>query len=161
MEIVNWHSKKRFCNMNHRSMVAQNDSGQMTIEFVIAFPAALIIGLIAVNALLFFSECASFDRSFRSLVCTYASSPAYEQGTDQSCALISESLSDEFSADYLQVEVTARGVSGELVAFEGKLQFTPTLFGKGTLPGVFGVPFPPLSHAESIVVDVYKPGVLL
>ena len=161
MEIVNQCSEKQSCNTNRCTTVTRSDSGQMTIEFVIAFPAALVIGLIAVNALLFFSECASFDRSFRSLVCVYAPSPAYEQGIDQSCALISESLYDEFSADHLQVEVTAHGVSGDLVAFEGKLQFIPTLFGKGTLSGVFGVSLPPLSHTESIVVDVYKPGVLL
>lgn len=136
-------------------------SGQMTIEFVIAFPAALIIGLIAVNAVLFFSECAAFDRSFRSLVCTYAASPAYEQGTDQSCASISESLQSEFSADHIEVEVNSRGVSGELVVFEGTLKFSPTLFGKGSLSGVFGVSFPPLSHSESLTVDVYKAGVFL
>lgn len=60
---------KRKCALANRE-----DCGQMTIEFVVAFPAALIIGLIVINALLFFSECASFDRSFRSLVCTYAPS---------------------------------------------------------------------------------------
>lgn len=59
------------------------------------------------------------------------------------------------------MQVTSRGVSGELVTFEGKLDFTPTLFGKGTLSGVFGVSFPSLTHTESLVVDVYKSGVLL
>ena len=76
---------KRKCAPTNRE-----DRGQMTIEFVVAFPAALIIGLIVINALLFFSECASFDRSFRSLVCTYAPSPSYEQEIGQTCALISE-----------------------------------------------------------------------
>lgn len=144
-----------------RGLSSKGFSGQMTIEFVIAFPAALIIGLIAVNAVLFFSECAAFDRSFRSLVCTYAASPAYEQGTDRSCALILESLQSEFSADHIEVEVNSRGVSGELVVFEGTLKFSPTLFGKGSLSGAFGVSFPPLSHSESLMVDVYKAGVLL
>lgn len=113
-----------------RGLSSKGFSGQMTIEFVIAFPAALIIGLIAVNAVLFFSECAAFDRSFRSLVCTYAASPAYEQGTDRSCALILESLQSEFSADHIEVEVNSRGVSGELVVFEGTLKFSPTLLEK-------------------------------
>ena len=83
---------KRKCALTNRE-----DRGQMTIEFVVAFPAALIIGLIVINALLFFSECASFDRSFRSLVCTYAPSPSYEQEIGQTCALISESLKNEFT----------------------------------------------------------------
>lgn len=55
-------------------------SGQMTVEFVVAFPAMMAIALIAVNAVLFFSDCASFDRLFRNSVCAYAASPAYEQG---------------------------------------------------------------------------------
>ena len=147
---------KRKCALANRE-----DCGQMTIEFVVAFPAALIIGLIVINALLFFSECASFDRSFRSLVCTYAPSPSYGQEVGQTCALITESLKSEFSAEHLQVQVTSQGVSGELVAFEGTLDFTPTLFGKGTLSGVFGVSFPSLTHTDLLVVDVYKPGVLL
>ena len=74
------------------ALAIRGEPGQMTIEFVVAFPAALIIGLILVNALMFFSECASFDRSFRALVCTYAPSPSYEQEIGQTCALISESL---------------------------------------------------------------------
>lgn len=41
---------KRKCALTNRE-----DRGQMTIEFVVAFPAALIIGLIVINALLFFS----------------------------------------------------------------------------------------------------------
>ncbi len=143
------------------ALAIRGEPGQMTIEFVVAFPVALIIGLILVNALMFFSECASFDRSFRALVCTYAPSPSYEQEIGQTCALISESLKNEFSAEHLQVQVTSRRVSGELVAFEGTLDFTPTLFGKGTLSGVFGVSFPSLTHTELLVVDVYKSGVLL
>ena len=38
---------KRKCALTNRE-----DRGQMTIEFVVAFPAALIIGLIVINALL-------------------------------------------------------------------------------------------------------------
>ena len=133
--------------------------GQMTVEFVIAFPAALIIALISVNALLFFSECAAFDRAFRSLVCIYAVSPAYEQGTEQSCARITEALKEDFSKEYVNFDVTSSGVEGGIVSFNATLMFTPTLFGKGTLTGVFGVAFPPLVHQETIVVDVYKPGV--
>ena len=38
--------------------------GQMTVEFVVAFPAMLAIAFVAVNAILFFSDCAAFDRGY-------------------------------------------------------------------------------------------------
>lgn len=149
-------------SISHGAPIMHKGSpGQMTIEFVIAFPAALIIALVAINAVLFFSECAAFDRSFRSLVCTYASSPAYEQDVGRSCAQVSEALHGEFDSEQVDIEVSSSGSSGDLVEFKGTLQFSPTLFGKGSLSGVFGVSFPPLTHQESIVVDVYKPGVFL
>lgn len=135
--------------------------GQMTVEFVIAFPVALVVALVSVNALLFFSECASFDRLFRSAVCTYGASPAYEQDVLESCALIKGSLEGSFSRENLQIEVTSSGVDGGLVTFNGALTFQPTLFGMGPLSGAFGVGFPFLSHQEQITVDVYKPGVLI
>ena len=143
------------------SIMSKGNLGQMTIEFVIAFPVALIIALVAINTVLFFSECAAFDRSFRSLVCTYASSPAYEQDVGRSCAQVSEALHGEFDSEQVDIEVSSSGSSGGLVEFKGTLQFSPTLFGKGSLSGVFGVSFPSLTHQESIVVDVYKPGVFL
>ncbi|MEF2655324.1 MAG: hypothetical protein U0M72_02660 [Eggerthellaceae bacterium] len=136
-------------------------SGQMTVEFVIAFPVALVVALVSVNAVLFFSDCASFDRLFRSAVCTYAASPAYEQDVSESCALVKSSIEDDFSRENLQFEVTSTGASGGLVTFNGALTFQPTLFGMGPLSGAFGVGFPSLSHQEQITVDVYKSGVLI
>ena len=52
----------------------------MTVEFVVAFPAMLAIALVAMNALLFFSECASFDRLARQSICVHAAAPAYGKG---------------------------------------------------------------------------------
>ena len=36
-------------------------AGQMTVEFVVAFPVLIAVAVVAVNACLFFSECAAFD----------------------------------------------------------------------------------------------------
>ena len=58
-------------------MLKGGSRGQMTVEFMVAFPCMIIVALIATNALLFFSECASFDRAFRQSVCTYAASPGH------------------------------------------------------------------------------------
>lgn len=136
-------------------------SGQMTVEFVAMFPVALVIALIAVNAALFFSECASFDREFRSAVCAQAISPGYGRSVEQSCAVIEGQLAEAYSEEHLAVSVSSEGTAGGMVKFTGELAFFPTLFGKGALTGAFGVSFPPLRHTTALSVDVYKPGVIL
>lgn len=135
--------------------------GQMTVEFVAMFPVAMVIALVAVNALLFFSDCAAFDRAFRNAVCTYAGSPAYEQSTTESCALVKQALDQNFDVEHLDCEVSSEGVEGGLVTFRGVLLFAPTLFTAGALNGAFGVSFPPLEHVSSITVEMYKPGVVV
>lgn len=132
--------------------------GQMTIEFVAMFPVMLVIVLTAVNAVLFLSDCAAFDRVFRNAVCTYAASPAYGQGPEQSSALVQTAVEEEFAEENLSVSVSSSGVEGGIVSFSGKLSFEPTLFGKGKLTGAFGVSFPALSHESKLSVSAYKPG---
>lgn len=138
-----------------------SQSGQMTVEFVVMFPVALVIALVAVNATLFFSECAVFDRAFRSAVCTYAVSPAAGQSVGESCALVSAAVEEACAADNLSVSVETSGTEGSIVEFRGVLRFAPTLFGAGPLSGAFGVSFPELSHQEAISVCAYKPGVIV
>lgn len=41
------------------------ECGQMTVEFAVALPVVVVIAVIAVNALAFFSDCAAFDNLFR------------------------------------------------------------------------------------------------
>ncbi len=132
--------------------------GQMTVEFVAMFPVMLVIALTAVNAVLFLSDCAAFDRTFRNAVCTYAASPAYGQGPEQSSALVQAAVEEEFAEENLNISVSSSGVEGGIVSFSGKLSFEPTLFGKGKLTGAFGVSFPALSHESKLSVSAYKPG---
>lgn len=136
-------------------------TGQMTVEFVVCFPVLLVVALIAVNSILFFSECASFDRDFRNSVCAYASSPGHNQTVESSCEKIRESVVSNCLKEGIDITVTSSGVEGGLVEFSGELAFSPTLFGMGNLTSVFGVQFPKLTHSKHLVVDVYKPGVVL
>lgn len=139
----------------------RGDAGQMTIEFVVAFPAMLIVAAIAVNACAFFELCAAFDNNFRDAVRTCAASPAYGQDVGQSCSLIEQELQRERGAENVQVQVSARSVAQGHTTFAGTLRFEPTLFGIALKPQVFGVSLPALSHSEEITVDCYKPGALL
>lgn len=133
----------------------------MTVELAVAFPVLIIVAVIAVNALTFFSECGSFDNLFRDAVRVHATSPASGQGVDQSSALVQAGLSTAFAKANEQVSVSVEGVSGGHTRFTGTLEYWPTLFGLGLRTSVFGIALPPLSHEVSMTVDCYKPGVLL
>ena len=72
----------------------------MTVELAIAFPVFIIVAVIAVNALLFFSQCAAFDNLFRDSVRIYATSPAYGQDYEDSVALIEAALDESFDSSF-------------------------------------------------------------
>ena len=137
------------------------EQGQMTIEFVVALPAMLVVAVIAVNACTFFGLCAAFDNSFRDAVRVCATSPAYGQDVAQSCTLVEEQLADVAHAQNVEVEVTARAVSQGHTTFSGLLRFRPALFSFALKSEIFGVALPALTHTEEMTVDCYKPGVLL
>ena len=144
--------------------VAQADArerGQMTVELAVVFPALLAVAVIAVNALLFFSECAAFDRVAREAVRVHAASPACGQGLEQSCALVSQTVEQAFDRPYVGTRVAVEGTAGGHARFTATIEFSPTLFGLGLKSSVFGVALPHLEHAVSLTVDPYKPGVLL
>ena len=73
----------------------------MTVELAVVFPVLLAVAVIAVNALLFFSECAAFDRVAREAVRVHAASPACGQGLEQSCALVSQTVEQAFDRPYV------------------------------------------------------------
>ena len=56
--------------------------------------------------------------------------------------------------------VASRDCAGH-TSFSATLEYMPTLFGLGLRSEVMGVAMPKLSHTEELVVDCYKPGVLL
>lgn len=85
--------------MVDRICAAGRSSGQMTVEFVAALPVLIAVAAVSVNALTFFGWCAAFDNDFRDSVRVYAASPAYGQGTGDTCALIEQALDERLSAD--------------------------------------------------------------
>ena len=134
--------------------------GQMTVEFVVAFPVLIVVAVIAVNALLFFGECAAFDRAARDAARVYLASPGYGQSTEQCCAEVETQLQREFTAEYLEAEAMVEGCDLGLLRCTATLRFTPTLFGHGFGGSVMGVQLAPLEHRTSLVIEPYRPGVL-
>lgn len=137
------------------------EQGQMTVELAVAFPVLIIVALIAVNALLFFSECAQFDRVAQDAVRIHAASPAYGQGPEQSTALIAETIQKTLDRPYLDTRIAVEGAADGCARFTATLEFSPTLFGLGMRSSVLGVALPHLEHAVSLTVRPYKPGVLI
>lgn len=136
-------------------------SGQMTLELAVGLPVFIAIALIAVNAGLFFSECASFDRVVREAVRVYATSPGYGSGDDQVLAAARQEIEEAFDRPYLQVDIQHQTTGFDFDCYTANLYFTPTLFGMGLRSEVFGIPLPQLTHSTSYTVDGYKPGVVV
>lgn len=137
------------------------EKGQMTVELAVALPVLLAVAAIAVNALLFFSECAAFDAAFRDAVRIHTTSPAYGQDLEQSRSQVAAALLESFDRPYLSSNVAVEGAAGGHATFTSTLEFSPTLFGMGLKSSMFGVALPKIAHAVSFTVDCYKPGVLL
>lgn len=132
----------------------------MTVELVAVLPVAIIIALVAVNALTFFGECAAFDRLSRNAVRLCATSPGYGQSMADAIGSVQTQLEEAMTADNLDIEVGAEEGALGHVRFTMKLVFHPTLFGLGLRDSVLGIALPALEHTETIVVDSYKPGML-
>ena len=138
-----------------------DQSGQMTVEFAVAFPVMIIVAVVAVNALLFFGECASFDRVARDAVRVYAASPAHGQGTEDVVACVSQAVEASAEADNLSTSLAVTSRSSGHTTYTATLKFYPTLFGLGLKSSVLGVDLPCLEHSVSMTIDVYKPGVVM
>ena len=138
-----------------------DESGQMTVEMAVAFPVLVVVAAIAVNAVLFFSECAQFDRLARQAVRIHATAPAYGEDSDTCCAAVKQELDRAFDRPYLEVTVSRTSTALDFDEYTAVLEFSPTLFGMDLRDQVFGVPLPRLSHAIVYTVDTYKPGVLI
>ena len=137
----------------------QGSSGQMTVELMVVLPVAIIIAAIVVNALLFFGDCAAFDRVARNAMRVYATSPTYGVQAGQSQASIQAAIQGEIDDSFEQVTVTYEGMSGGLTRYTATLDYAPNLFGMGLRDSVLGVALPHLQHSTSLVLDTYKPGI--
>lgn len=138
-----------------------DERAQMTVELCALLPVAIIVAVIAVNAMTFFSECAEFDRVSRNAVRVHAASPSYGEGSSEASALVAAALDEAFSAENLSCEVSVSSGHQGFSTYEMTLSFSPTLFGMGIRSEVLGVAIPPLKHVSTLTVHPYRPGMLL
>ena len=151
----------RWKNMALIKKIRYCTEAQATVELAVMFPVILIIAVIAVNALTFFSECSSFDRIFKQTVVTIAPNPGYGKDLGNTKSIIEEELKNRFDEEFLDFDVSVEGVNNNFQEFSAKLIMHPTLFGMGLRSEFFGIPLPSLNHEQKMVVEVYIPGVII
>ena len=139
----------------------RNESGQMAVELAFAFPVLLVVALIAINALTFFSECAAFDVAFREGVRLCCTSPGYGQDSGGAQVNLEAYMGARYDASNEEVTVNVQPKSWGYKEYVGQLRFIPTIFSHSLRSTVFGISFPVLTHEVSFTVDSYKPGVVL
>ncbi len=149
------------CAGNRRQGIVRADDGQMTVELAVVIPVVIVVALVAVNAMVFFSQCAQFDRVARDAIRVCAAAPSSGQDGEQVAASVEAIVVEAMGVEGDVVEVTVLEDGAGLSSFEATLIYKPTLFGMGLADEVFGVGFPELKHATTLVVDVYRPGMLL
>lgn len=138
----------------------RDTKGQTTVELCMFLPVAIVIALIAVNATLFFGDCAKFDRVGKNAVRVFAASPTYGQDKPATQAMIKSELENSFTADNESCEVNVSSNYFGFDTYEMTLNFRPTLFGMGLRDEFFGVAVMPLKHTTYFTVAPYKPGML-
>jgi len=138
-----------------------DESGQMAVEFAVVLPILLAIAVVAVNAGTLFVQCASFDRVARNAVRVCASAPPYGQGVDAAASQVESMIESALNQPNVRVSVLFEETHGGHVVYTARMEFAPTLFGMGLRMEVLGVSLPVMTHEVSMVVDRYKPGVVI
>ena len=151
----------------------RSQRGQMAVELAVMVPVCIVVGLIVFNLCRFVEACATFDRVAADAVISHGVSPAGEQSIHSSVGSVRESI--ERALDMRTCEVSVDVSAPEPVPTGGGLSFpiSPLLstytctLRYHPWPGSFvmaGVSFSPpvvLTHERVLVVDRFRPGVVV
>lgn len=132
----------------------REESGQMTVELCIVFPVVIVVAIIAVNALLFFADCAQLDRIARNAITTLASSPPLDEDPAALAAKVEALVREEMDAQDIACQYEESSGVGR---FRVTASFEATLFGRGMRSSLFGISLPKLQHSTALAVDIYSP----
>lgn len=149
------------------------ERAQATVEMAVTVPVLLVLGLIAYNLLTFGAATARFDRVAPDLVIAHGVSPV--GGGDAPSRTAAETIREEIekAMEGYDVEVTVTwedsgilgggsplALVGSLRTFRCEMRYKPWPSGL-TLAGVeMGAPAA-LTHTRDVVVDPWRPGVVL
>ncbi len=149
-----------------------SDSGQMAVELAVVTPVVIVVALVVMNLMGFVEACAAFDQLALDAVVSQGVAPAGEQVLFASVEQVRTSLVESLGReDRCEVEVSAQSVnegrkdtsltvSPLLTRYVCTLSYHPwPRFLR--MPGVtFEAPLA-LRHKRELVVDRYRPGVVI
>ena len=147
-------------------------SGQMCVEAAIILPVVLVCALIVYNLMCFIDACAAFDRISLNAVVTQGVAPSGEQSIAASVRAVEEAITSSLGREgTCEIEVTAQKLdepasSSAFVISPFLTRFTCTLRFKPwprlmRMPGVTLEAPLYLMHERSLVVDRFRPGVVV
>ena len=146
-----------FSRVRARARACAKDSGgQSTVELAFALPVMMLAAVIAYNALMFFGNCATFDRVFRDAVRVYAADEpfAVSGGAEaRVCAAVQSQLDGN-----CRVQVGSGTTGMGFTVYTGTLIYTPTVFGRELRGEVFGVSLAKPQHRCSLTIDTLVTG---
>lgn len=151
--------------------LARGYGGQMTVELAVLTPVVIVVGLVVLNLMWFVDACAAFDQAALDAVVAHGVAPAGEQSQRGAVEEVRTALSEALEREGCEVEVRAEPVgedAGEaafvisplLTRYVCTLTYRPwpRLF---RMPGVtYEAPLA-LRHERALVVDRYRPGVVV
>lgn len=140
----------------------RDNHGQMMVELCVIFPVVMIIALIAFNTLVFFGDCARFDRLVHNGIRIAASSPSTSLANfDRIGEDALAQVESEMQGDNTEVSMTVSVTAENYLRYETELVYHPTLFGIGMRQEIFGVSLPNLTHRVEYTIDPYRAGQFL
>lgn len=148
------------------------EGGQMTVELAVTVPVVIVVALIVMNLAGFVEACAAFDQAALDAVIAHGIAPTGEQTEQVAVGEVRAALTELLGrGDRCEVEVRLEGASedapsGSLVVSPLLTRYVCTLRYRPwprllRLPGVtFEAPLV-LTHERELVVDRYRPGVVI
>lgn len=147
------------------------NQGQMTVELAVMVPVALVVALIVLNLVGYVEACAAFDQAALEAIVAHGVAPPGEQSEAAAVEEVEAALVDLLGReDRCEVEVRAEAASSSggsgFVVSPLMTRYTCTLRYKPwprlvRLPGVtYEAPLE-LTHERELVVDRYRPGVVM
>ncbi len=144
----------------------------MTVELAVLVPPAIVVALIVYNLMCFIDACAAFDRLSLDAVVAHGVAPSGTQAQDTAASevesAIASALGRESSCEVnVSVEDVDSGESASSFVVSPLLRrFVCTLTFKPwprylRMPGITLEAPLALSHERSLVIDRYRPGVVV
>ena len=152
-------------------MLMLPEDGQMSVELAVVLPVVLVVAVTIANIMTYLGYCAIFDRASMDAVIAHGVSPAGIQSDFSSVEAIEASLEEVFAdAPAVTVEVSAAPLSSPssflvslcpyLTRVTCTMRFVPWPRSIRIAGVVMDAPFA-IEHSTSLVVDRYRPGVVM